>query len=417
MVPVVRRRRTSLRVAKLVRALTALFLFSLVLDGPLRFLFAAKGLMPLIYVPKILLLLAIPCLIVARWRISRGFVTGVAIVALSLIWGAVNLASPNQALFGLWVLVPLLYGLLVTRYMLDESEAYRRLFWMLFVIAVTGVLLNPFFNYPWVGASLEIGGTNIEISRQWGTAGFDRYAGFSRASFGVASQLLLLATWLVATGRNRWNNLAVWLVAGVGIVMTTSKGPVAAWVALTLFFLSGALLHYRKSWRRTWAAALFLVLAVVVALPLSTLFIVYHTRIDSLSDALLLASFGERLSWMWPDSMALLHDIPEWLIGRGLGGIGAAQFYFDPQHSLSADNIFVYLAVEIGPLMAGTMLFMLTRKISATFITDRKALLAFALLFALVTYGLVTNIIEDSLLSLLLGVVIAASSRSARANG
>ena len=402
-------RSSTLRVATLVRALTAAFLLTTVLDGPLRYVLAAKKLIPLIYLPKILLLLAIPCLIVGRFRLSRGFVAGGAVIALALVWGAANLPNPQQALFGLWVLVPLLYGLLVTRYMLDEPVAYRRLFWLLFVVVVAGVLLNPLFNYPWVGASLDIEGTTIEISRQWTASGIDRYAGFSRASFSAASQILAFAIWLVATGRRRLHKLMIWIVAGAGIALTTSKGPVAAWLVLTLFFVSGALFQYRKSWRRVWTVALCLVLATVVLLPLTTLLIHYEPKLDSLGNAFLFASFGDRLNWMWPNSLGLLQDGAEWIIGRGLGGIGMAQQYFEPSRYLAADNMFVYLAVDIGPLFAAALLWIVARGVLTAFIRSSDAVLVFAIFMFIAVYGLVVNIFEEPFLSFLLGTAVSAT--------
>lgn len=391
--------------AALVRACTTVFLFSMVLDGPLRYLLAANGLVPVIYLPKILLMLAIPYLVIGRRRISKGFVAASAILSLALIWGAANLPSVAQALFGLWVLVPLLYGSLVMRDMFAEPNAHRRLFRVLFVIAATGVLLNPVLNYPWVGASLDIGGISVEVSRLWDTAGLERSAGFARASFSAASQLLVFAIWLVATGRSRWHKLAIWLVAGAGIAVTTSKGPAAAWLLLSLFFLSGMLLRFGKSWRRVWVGVLFLVLAVVVVLPLTTVFVHYAPKFDSPIDDFLFASFGDRLNRMWPNSLALLQNVAEWFIGRGLGGIGAAQQYFEPSRYLAADNLFVYVAVDIGPLASGALLMILTRRISRIFLSDDAAVLAFAIFMFVLVYGLVTNVVEEPLLAFLLGAV------------
>ena len=294
------RKPNKLSVASVVYWLTAIFIASIVLDGPFRYLLNKIGLINLAYAPKVLFLLALPLLLIVRAKTNKGVLVGLSLVALSLVWGMVNLPSVKQALFGLWVLIPLLFGLLSARYIMNMVGSYSNLFLVMFIIAVTGVFISPVVHFPWMGQTLEIGGHAVINSRQWSAYGVDRYAGFSRASFSAASQALIFAIWLVSTRRSKLLKLLVWLSAGAVIALTTSKGPFGAWIILGMFFLANAVWRSRLIARQTWVAVLSVILSLSVLLPLSTLYVKYYFSGASLTTRFLFNSFGQRLSWMWP---------------------------------------------------------------------------------------------------------------------
>lgn len=401
------RKPKKLSIASVVYWLTAIFIAFIVLDGPFRYFLNKIGLVNLAYAPKVFFLLALPLLLIVRAKTNKGILVGLSIVMLSLVWGMDNLPSAKQALFGLWVLIPLLFGLLSARYIVSRAESYSNLFLIMFIIVVTGVFLNPILHFPWVGQTLEIGGHAVVNSRQWNTYGVDRYAGFSRASFSAASQALIFAIWLVATKQSKLLKLLVWLIAGVAIAMTASKGPFGAWIVLGMFFLTNAIWRSRLIVRQTWVAVLSVILSLSVLLPLSTLYVKYYFSGASLTTQFLFSSFGQRLSWMWPDSLRLLRHPIEWIVGRGLGGIGAPQQYFEPTRYLAADNLFVYLCVDLGLPGAILVLSYPFFRIASAFLRERRMVLQFALLMAVITYGVVVNVIEDSLLSFIFALCIA----------
>ncbi|MBU2823844.1 hypothetical protein HF283_06950, partial [Acidithiobacillus ferrooxidans] len=64
-------------------------------------------------------------------------------------------------------------------------------------IALSGVLINVFVQYPWVGASFKIGGEEVQISRRWWAFGISRIGGFSGASFDAAIQIMFFSVWLM----------------------------------------------------------------------------------------------------------------------------------------------------------------------------------------------------------------------------
>ncbi|MHB1282736.1 MAG: hypothetical protein ACYCY1_15365 [Sulfuriferula sp.] len=402
-----------MKLSGLLHGLTALFLWTSVLDAPLRYGLAALHLDALIYLPKLLLLMAVVVMPLVRPRTSVATLFASIVMAIWLLWGLVNLPSPAQALFGFWVFVPLLYGLWAGA--LLPLAQWRRLFLVLFCVAAMGVLLNPLVSYPWSGQSVDLLGQSISVSRQWTTFGIDRYAGFARASFDAASQLLIFGIMSVLLLQRRTLKLLVWLVAGAGIALTTSKGPFGAWLLVSLYFLGGAFLRWQRFWRQTWLIVLALIMVLMTVLPLWALASNYDPTIHGRTAQFLFASFGDRMNWMWPDSLKLLVLDGDWhfMVGRGLGGIGTAQMYFEPSRFFAADNLFVYLAVDFGvPLAVGIIGMIWLRTALVARAEPRGPGMILPLMLVLMVYGVVVNEIESGVLAFFLGLLLASNPRS-----
>lgn len=117
---------------------------------------------------------------------------------------------------------------------------------------------------------------------------------------------------------------------------------------------------------------------------------------------------------MWPDALQLLLESPLPVLGRGLGGIGAAQTLFEPSRFNAADNLFVYQLVTLGgmalPLFAiaahGAWRIANADTRAAAW-HNAAALRAFALI--VLWYGAVSNIVENPMLAMLYGLLLAKS--------
>ncbi len=400
--------RFRLSLSSVVYVLAGVFLWFVVLASPLRYGLALLHLEALVYLPKLLLLIVVILLPLLRPRVSPTALVLTGLVLASLAWGMVNLDTSLQALFGLWVIVPLMFGLWAGPVM--NVAQWRRLFGMLFIVVAAGVFLNPLIHYPWSGQSLSLLGKSIELSRQWAAFGVDRYAGFARASFSAASQLLLFGVMLVVLLRHRAIKLLVWLITGAGIALTTSKGPLGAWLLVSMYFAGGGLLRWPKYWIQLWLAVLSVILLAMVLVPLSTLWIHYDPTFHGYANKFLFASFGDRMNWTWPHSLHLLNlgGAWHWWVGRGMGGIGAAQQYFEATHYLPADNLFVYVTVYFG-LPASLFLFAALWLRMVLFSLRRNAVAwRLPVILVLVAYGFVTNEIESGLLAFFLGLALAA---------
>ena len=407
-----RREGTRLHLSHLLFALAALFLWCLVLQAPLRYGLSRLHLDALIYLPKLLLLTAVVLLPLLRPRASLPALMASVVVGLYLIWGMVTLPSPAQAAFGLWVLVPLIFSLWAGS--IVNLAQWRSLFIVLFVVAMLGVFFNPLIHYPWSGQILDVLGKQIEVSRQWSTFGIERYAGFARASFNAAVQLLLFGIMLVVLLERRAIKLLVWLVAGAGIALTTSKGPLGAWLLVSMYFAGGALLRWPRYWTKLWLGALTIGLLSMILLPLSTLWIHFDPTLHGYVHKVLFASFGARLNWTWPASLHLLNldGAWHWLIGRGLGGIGTAQKYFEPTHCLPADNFFVYVTASVGLPVALFLFAALGWRVVRLSLAPNAAAWRLPVVLALVAYGVVVNEIEAGLLAFFWGMALSMPNQA-----
>lgn len=401
-------------ISDMVRWTTTLFLFSLVCYGPYRYFIAKLGLAELAYLPKILLLIAAIFVMIYFGRVNKILIVVGTVVAFYAAWGMVNLPSSYQPLFGVWVIIPLLYGLLSAQYFFNDPNPYKRIFIILFIIALSGVVINAFVQFPWVGSSFRIGGEQIEISRRWWALGISRIGGFSGASFDVAIQLLLLSICLMFFINSGVIKILLWIASGVGIAVTTTKGVFGAYLIITTFFITGKLSGYKLLWRQFWVAIFFINFMLLVFLPLSSIFIRYDPSFDGYYDRFIFESFGDRLNYTWPASFSLLHHGAEWLFGRGIGGIGTPQTYFEPTNALPADNLYVYLAVDFGPLFSAVMLLIVCVNTAWFFLRTNDSFLIFLILAFVISYGMVSNIIEAPMLSLFFGMVIGRSFQMGR---
>lgn len=397
----------------LVRWVTVIFIFSQVCYAPFRFFMAKFGLEDIVYLPKILLLVMIPLMLLSMKRISKIFMIGVIIVGLSTVWGIINLPSVNQSLFAVWVIIPLLYGVLLARYIFDDMVAYKNTFIAFLLVACVGVFVNVFIQYPWTGASYEIYGVTIQAAREWWAFGVDRIGGFSAASFDAAMQIMFFSVWLMLVLKADLSKLSLWIVSGLAIAITTTKGILGVYLILSLYFASAKLFKNNLIWRQLWVVILTINVLTLIFLPLSTVIIRYDPVIHGYMNRFIFASFGDRLDYTWPASFNLLHGGAQWLLGRGLGGIGTPQTYFEPSNALPADNLYVYLAVDLGPIAAAIILIGVYFKSSRSFLRKNSALMPFLIL--LFAYGMVSNIIEAPILSLFLGVVISKAFQNVRA--
>lgn len=330
-----------------------IFLVSNFLGGAIRYYAAAHGFAWVAYLPHLLLALGLVPLLV-RYLSGDGVTsTYAAIFALfgvGVIYGLLNLNSADQVIFGVWVLVAFLFGVVALPAVVRGWRRLKPYVLLLWGLALVGVLINVFYQWPWVGFEYQVGTTSIEASRLWTVAGLSivRLPGFSRASFNAAVQILVPALFLreIVIERRWW--IPMWILSGVAIVLTTSKSVIGAYLLFSLmwFFYSGRI---RPSWR---AIPTFMA-SFDILLPFSTLFV----KPDWLSSIrrmpvgmMLIGSFAERLEIEWPAWIKMTVAHGSAILGRGVGGIGSATVYFEPALINAGDNLAVYLYGAFGIL-------------------------------------------------------------------
>jgi hypothetical protein len=386
-------------------ALTLLFAFILgeVLGGAIRYYSVQFHLQALPYLPHLMVAVALLPMFFAYFigeGVTPTFLLVFGLIAVATTWGAFNVGNADQVEFGLWIYVAFLYGIVVLPAIIRGWQKLTPYIFFLWAVAVGGVLINYFHTWPWIGLQYQVGATSIEASRLWtaGALGFDRLPGFSRASFDTAVQILVFSTYLAGALRKKWW-IPVWVLSGAAIVLTTDKTVAGIFI---LFSIGGAFRRHpiRPFWKRLLPALAFM----DIVLPFSMLFIKidWTSAIRSHVWVGLIASFVERLQTGWPDWLRMIVLHGNFLLGRGMGGIGSPQQYFEPAFFSPGDNIGVYLFGIFG--IPGLFLLLIYARNASRSLGDAPAT-RFLFLGACIVmlHGVTSNVVEETLLALMFG--------------
>ena len=389
-------------------ALGLLFLFLLgdVLGGAIRY-YAVQFHIPWVsYVPYVLLACSlVPMFFV--YLVSEGvtstYLQVVVLFGIATTWGAFNLGRSDQIGFGLWVCVAFFYGIVLLPAIMRGWRSLTPYVFFLWALAVAGVFINFFYSWPWIGLRYQVGATVIEASRRWtaGALSFSRLPGFSRASFDVSLQILIPCIFLAGALRRRWW-IPVWVLSAAAIALTTDKTVAAIFILLSI----GGALH-RKPLRPFWRYLPLTLAALDILLPFSMLLIKIDWM-DALRSHLwigLFASFLARMQVGWPEWLRMIAERGNWFLGRGMGGIGTPQLYFEPTLYSSADNIAVYLYGVFGiPGLA--LLLVYAWNVTRSLGDSLGARFLFLCSCVVLLEGATSNVMEAPLLALALGLTL-----------
>jgi O-antigen ligase len=352
--------------------------------------------------------------IVAQFRAALVPFALLTFLIVGCVIGAAAGLPFAQLLFGFKVWLPLLLG-----FFLVSSDAHLllhrpKLWSRVWAVLVLGIIANVFVTFPWAGMLMQVGETTVEANREWDAGGFNRVSGFSRTSFDAAICILLLALYLMVAHKKLGHRVLIWMLSGVAVVLTTTKGAVGAYLVATLLLPLVLSIDPERSEhqkiRRVTAQLAVTVLALVAALvPLFASQVKPGYIEEGTVEFFLFASFGERMSLTWPTAFGLL-DSWQFVTGRGIGGIGAAQTYFELDRFCPADSLFVYVYVTAG--LVGVALYLAliagiwTLNLSAT----AGRLTFFVLLFVFV-YGTTVNVVESAVALMSIGAAAAQLSK------
>lgn len=400
-----------------VQALTLLSLlsycFTAAITGPFRWAAGMVGLTPIVYLPQVLMLMSTALVLI--WETRHGLLPlramSLLVIAYAVLVGLFH-TPITQVLFGIYTLLPFWFGLSCAEVIFRHWPAIFRVSVWLWVLVVVGVLLNNWIAYPWEGYGYSVGDLDIVSSREWeNVGGGKRLAGFSRASFDAALQALLLGLIVVLNLRATWLRWLVWGTTFMTIYMTTSKGVYNMFVVLSPIVLLGARLP--ASAVRWWPLAMGL---VALLLPMSPLFMDVNFYIRDQELANLTFSFWDRLNDMWPNAWKLLENQGNMLWGRGLGGIGTPQTYFEASRFNAADNIFVYWFVIFGWVALPGFLLLLLRSLRLNPSRHTVESAGFCLLLATLVYGITANVVESGFFAIAAGMSVRYLFHESQAN-
>jgi len=393
-----------------IAVMAAAYIASQAFDSVLRWLLNMVHAVAVIYLRDVdLIAIAFLCgyLIVREGRpVTRSvmLLSFAAVLVCVSLYSELNVA---QTLFGVKVWLPFLAGFLLFEAEVLPAMDWPRIWWLVWFTLCCSVLLNHFVEYPWAGLNVDVGDASISANRDWAAGGIRRLSGFSRTSFDAAAIILGLYIYLICVPRRIAASLFLILFSGAAIALTTSKGAAAAFLAAVavLPLLSSA--RSAKSSAKYVLYAGLIVLAVIgLAVPLMSEQIQFPRLQVGTPEFWLFSSFVDRAWQTWPRSFALLTEGWQWFVGRGVGGIGAAQNLFEPSVYTPGDNFFIYLYVTAGAFGAALYAYLALSIVKLSF-DQAPHRAAYLLVLAVFAYGLTVNLVESATLALSLGAVFA----------
>lgn len=389
--------------------LTSVYVGSFVLDSPLRFGLSQVGAAALIYLRDgfSIILIAIMFTRGLFWRIwPTPPLIALCILGLHSAIGFLVLGSPAQVFYGIKTFLPLVGGL-VAGSMFSEPSDQRRLYIVvlpLWILAIAGVFVElAGVQFPWKGFETEVGGISIEGNRDWTTGGLNRLAGFGRVSTDTANAILLLFCAIAFRTPVRWRIILL-IASFLGILATTSKATIISAAASGLIILFLSIRPHPP--KLLTIIITFLVISFAIIIPSLALAGVLTVNIENPIQFILLGSFVDRIQNTWPEAISMLHESPIPWLGRGVGGIGVPQQFFEPLLYSPGDNQFIYFLVCFGPLAliyCGLLFLRTLPSLSQTQTQWKERNLAITAWMGL---GITGAPIESAVASFLLGMVL-----------
>lgn len=382
----------------------SLYLYFDVFGGALRLILPALHLTLLLYLPAGLAIIAIIISIISSATtpgelipISFSiYLVGIEI-GLSFIVGR---TIPEIAL-ALYTWLPAFIMMILSRRGL-QYKVLRHLSFI-FIIAVTGVILNTRIHFPWTSETYEIAGIQRDAGKQWSTGGVDRLGGFSRASTAASAQILLGYCVIAARSKSVYSRAILWVLGLVGIYLTTSKSPIVPMIFLPLMFVLIKKFKFRR-------IAIICLSVAVLAVFVGPFILIDHASsfemfrsVSTKTDN----SLTDRVINTWPDAISLIdwHNPFSWITGRGLGGIGISQWFFEPPGN-SGDNLAIYLLVSFGPLAFIFAPLILRGGARAANSDAPSGIRDYSLIFSMVGIASMANVIESIVPVMVLGMAL-----------
>lgn len=403
-------------IAKAVVATAVYSVFYSIFGGVARYGLAQVHALFLNGIPTVLTLLLFGATYIqalAKRRINRFMPILLLFVVFYFIYSLMMLPLVLQAFMGFYIWSAFLLGVLVCFY--EKEETLFKFMIVFWGISVFGVFLNYFVDYPWIGQSYEAAGTTMEVARSWDAEGVKRLPGFSRQSFAAASQILLCGSYLLSSRKYSFSlKTIIYLLSGLALFLTTSKTELALLAVLPLVLLvyKGAkTFSSRTNIAFYYARAvivLMVCLTVMMPLALST-----HKQIKMtgpLVGFITADTLIDRITNMWPEAFDILQAKGNLVFGSGIGSIGTGLAIRDPKPETvnAGDNLFVYVLVEGGAFLAVPFFIAffiglgpLYRKNVGYF----ESILGMS--FCVLGISIMAASIEDPVISLLLGILVA----------
>ena len=375
-------------------------------EGPVRFVLSHLKIATLLYARDLISAAIIFTSLVMKRPYFKEQKTQLQLLIYLLITSFFGTMLLNNSffsgLFGIKLFSTFLFGIATYTSVLIYPTRLKYATALLFLITIGGVLINKFHVYPWEGGSFESAFGTTDMSRVWWVAGGERrLAGFTRASPVAAGIIAISGAAMLITVRSYWFRLLLIVAGTAGIYLTTSKGWVIAYVAI-----AGISMLPIKSQLRDLAGKIFLTFFFLFGLLAPFVSWVFNPGYGFFrSSPRILSSFADRISHTWPATFRGFKHWYNWVVGEGLGGVGLPSLFSGKSAAnyTVVDNLHLFLMGNFG--IIGTLLFVLFYARMFRHTNNQRSMsnAAFAVAFMGISYGIVTNIADDSFSPIAIG--------------
>ncbi len=398
-----------------------LYILKEVFGGVFRYFTVITGTEALNYVPPFLAIAAIGMYYASTsvtGRVHHAMLAAAVFVGIFILYGCFNSISYEQTAIGLYIWLPVFVGMLL-RVQGQEDVLFKWIF-VLWAVMILGMFVNSVIQFPWAGTSYEVLGVQREVARKWTYLDYDRLAGFGRSSF-TTSYLILFYCCAILFSRRYpiYVRLGCYVISAYALFLTTNKTSLLLWVAIPVFLvgyeISGKVCAVRSLLPYYWAKfSVTILIVILIGLPLwSQIPTLLHDRETFYFFSF--ASLLDRMKYAWPASFAVLAHGGNELLGRGIGGIGTAQKFTEPDLYMFADNLFVYVFVSTGVVGTVALFYSLVVNLKMDYLCDKVVFKkTYFMLIYILGIGVVVNTIEGPFQALVLGVLVARAMTEPR---
>lgn len=382
----------------------AIYLGTIIFEGPIRFGLATVGAGSLLYLRDVLAAMPLVAAVLgwfSGYAVATPVVAVFGILLLHLLIGLLQLPTAFQAFMGLKMWLPFLLGMSIAPLLPSRQALLIRCSAVALFATAAGIFVNIGYEYPWIGLSYDTAFGETSGAKQWWSDSGLRLPGLTRSSV-AAAVIALLSLGPVVASRIGWP-LRIFCIglAGVTIYLTTSKGPL---IAIPLVLIQVMLLMGLRS---KLLSGTFL--STLAAFTLITPLTLTYLRPTRKGMPEILSSFMDRIQDEWPRAFKLIEHPGQVLWGRGLGGIGTGQTFGEPTAFNAADNLMVYFIITfgiLGPIYMAAFVYRLMRYTSEREYDDFGVRLTHSWAAAFIADGIVTSMIEDAVAGVTFGALL-----------
>jgi len=300
--------------------------------------------------------------------------------------------------FLLYELIPFYFFALFKDDLIETITTYKKTVVVTFIISVSGIIYDYYYDFPWKALSFSIGGRDVELSKNWSADSVERVAGFFRSSDQAAAGVIFLCILLLYINKNFILNHIIIITTFFCVYLTTTK---TALVALLIIYILYVLEFLRLEFRKR--LIYWLIVAMIFAVILLPLGFVTDLNIPFLNNY----SFKDRLVNEWPFVVNQFNNFIQYILGLGMGSIGAAQVIFGKTKIASpGDNFFLFLYGNFGIITLGIFY-----RIYKNLKDNRENITIYLGVF-LLSYGITYGVLESPLNLLILVLVAFYNSNS-----